>query len=128
VVTITADVHERRSRVPALLEALGAQVELRTLTRGDYVVGAGTVVERKTVRDLHLSIMNARFWHQMRKIRAAGTSPHLVIEGESLFAGPIQNNGVRGACLAVTDLGIAIIRTQDVVTPLPGSIGSRSAA
>jgi DNA excision repair protein ERCC-4 len=101
------------SQVPALLEALGAQVEIRTLTRGDYVVGPGTVVERKTVRDLHLSIMNARLWHQMRKIRAAGTSPHLVIEGESVFAGPVRNNGVRGACLAVSDLGIAIIRTQD---------------
>jgi Fanconi anemia group M protein len=113
VVAITADVHERPSRIPGLLEDLGAQVEIRALTRGDYVVGPGTVVERKTIRDLHLSIMNGRLWHQMRKIRAAGTSPHLVIEGVPVFAGPVRNNGVRGACLAVSDLGIAIIRTQD---------------
>jgi ERCC4-type nuclease len=96
-----------------LLEGLGAQVEIRALTRGDYVVGPGTVVERKTIRDLHLSIMNGRFWRQMAKIRAAGTSPYLVIEGVSVFAGPLRNSGVRGACLAVSDLGIAIIRTQD---------------
>jgi len=57
---ITADVHERASRIPSLLESLGAQVEIRALTRGDYVVGPGTVVERKTVRDLHLSIINGR--------------------------------------------------------------------
>lgn len=113
MVAITAGVHERPSRIPSFLEALGAQVEIRGLTRGDYVVGPGTVVERKTVRDLHLSIMNARFWHQMRRIRSCGTSPYLVIEGGSVFAGPVRNSGVRGACLAVSDLGIAIIRTQD---------------
>jgi DNA excision repair protein ERCC-4 len=111
---ITADVHERASQVPSLLEVLGAQVDVRALTRGDYVVGPGTVVERKTVRDLHLSIMNGRFWNQMRKIRAAGTSPYLVIEGPSMFAGRVRNEGIRGACLAVSDLGIAIIHTQDV--------------
>jgi DNA excision repair protein ERCC-4/Fanconi anemia group M protein len=70
-------------------------------------------VERKTVYDLHLSIMNGRFWHQMRKIRSAGNSPCLVIEGVSVFAGPVRNNGIRGACLAVSDFGIAIICTQD---------------
>jgi ERCC4-type nuclease len=113
VVVITADLHERASNVPSLLEGLGAHVEIRALSRGDYVVGPGTVVERKTIRDLHLSIMNGRFWRQMAKIRAAGTSPYLVIEGVSVFAGPVRNNGVRGACLAVSDLGIAIIRTQD---------------
>jgi DNA excision repair protein ERCC-4 len=113
VVAITADVHERASRIPSFMEELGAQVEIRALTRGDYVAGPGTVVERKTVYDLHLSIMNGRFWHQMRKIRAAGTSPYLVIEGPSVFAGRVRNDGIRGACLAVSDLGIAIIHTQD---------------
>jgi DNA excision repair protein ERCC-4 len=113
VVAITADVHERASRIPSFMEELGAQVEIRALTRGDYVVGPGTVVERKTVYDLHLSIMNGRFWHQMHKIRRAGTSPHLVVEGPSVFAGRVSNDGIRGACLAVSDLGIAIIHTQD---------------
>ena len=113
VVAITADVHERASGVPLLLETLGAEVEIRALTRGDYVVGPGTVVERKTVGDLHLSIMSGRLWQQMRKIRAAGNSPFLLIEGVSVFAGPVRNSGIRGVCLAVSDLGIAIIRTQD---------------
>jgi DNA excision repair protein ERCC-4 len=113
VVAITVDVHERASGVPLSLEALGAEVDVRVLTSGDYVVGPGTLVERKTVRDLHLSIMNGRFWYQMRKIRKAANSPYLVIEGVSVFAGPVRNSGVRGACLAVSDLGIGIIRAQD---------------
>ena len=113
VVEITVDVHEQASGVPSFLEALGAKIDVTVLTSGDYVVGPGTVVERKTVRDLHLSIMNGRFWYQMRKIRRAANSPYLVIEGVSVFAGPVRNSGVRGACLAVSDLGIAIIRAQD---------------
>ena len=71
-----------------MLEALGAQVEVRALTRGDYVVGPEAVVERKTVADLHASIATGRFWHQMRKIRDAGRWPYLVIEGPSVFNGP----------------------------------------
>src|SRR5260221_12035998 len=99
--------HERASRIPSFIEELGAQVEIRALTRGDYVVGPGTVVERKTIYDLHRSIMNGRLWHQMRKIRAAGKFPYLCIEGVSVFGGPVGNNGVPRACPDGSDLVIA---------------------
>jgi DNA excision repair protein ERCC-4 len=98
-----------------MLKAMGAQVEWRTLTRGDYVVGPETVVERKTVAGLHASLVAGRFWHQMRKVRAAGRSPYLVIEGPSVFRGPVKAKSVRGLCLAVSDLGITIIRTESPV-------------
>jgi len=113
VLVVVADVHERASGVPAALRALGAQVELQALAQGDYVVGYGTVVERKTVADLHASIGAGRFWQQMKKIRDGGRSPQLVIEGRTVFQGPIGRNAVRGLCLAVADLGVTIIRTED---------------
>lgn len=112
MLVITADVCERASGVPQLLQALEAHVDVRALTRGDYVLGPETVVERKTVEDLHVSISGGRFWQQMRKIRAAGRWPCLVIEGPSVFRGRVPAEGVRGVCLAVTDLGITIIRTE----------------
>jgi DNA excision repair protein ERCC-4 len=112
MLVITADVCERASRVPEMLQALGAHVDVRALTRGDYVLGPETVIERKTVEDLHVSIAAGRFWHQMRKIRAAGRWPCLVIEGPSVFGGRVAPDGVRGVCLAVTDLGVTIIRTE----------------
>jgi DNA excision repair protein ERCC-4 len=110
---VTADVHERPSRVPLVLAEMGVSVEVRVLPRGDYVVGPSTVVERKTVIGLHRSIQEGRFWKQMGKLREAGNSPVLLIEGQSLFCGPVANDGIRGACLAVADLGVTIIRSED---------------
>src|SRR5260221_10096258 len=97
--------HERASRIPSFIEELGAQVEIRALTRGDYVVGPGTVVERKTIYDLHRSIMNGRLWHQMRKIRAAGKSPTFLSKAGWYFRGRGGKNGVAGRVLAVADFG-----------------------
>ena len=50
---ITADVFERGSGVPAALQRLGALVTVEPLTAGDYRVGGGVLIERKTVADLH---------------------------------------------------------------------------
>jgi ERCC4-type nuclease len=49
----------------------------------------------------------------MGKIRAAGRWPYLLLEGRSIYAGPIAGESLRGLCLAVSDLGITIIRTED---------------
>ena len=48
---------------------------------------------------------------------ASGTrrrSPYLLVEGANVFAGPCNPNGIRGALLAVADLGVALIRSLDV--------------
>src|SRR5262245_10155249 len=112
VLSITADVHERASGIPLLLTDLGASVTVRALTRGDYVLGVDTIVERKTVADLHISVQAGRFWRQMRKVRT-GVRPYLLIEGPSLFVRGLYPEAVRGLCLAVLDLGVPIIRTED---------------
>jgi DNA excision repair protein ERCC-4 len=111
---VTADVHERTSGVPELLGELGVLVDMRPLARGDYILGPETVLERKTVIGLHRSVQEGRFWNQMGKLRSAGASPVLLIEGRSVFDGPVANDGIRGLCLAVADLGITIIRSEDL--------------
>jgi ERCC4-type nuclease len=112
VLAITVDVHERASGVPRMLETLGVQVEVRALTRGDYVVGPGAVVERKTTWDLHTAISKGRFWAQMRKIRSCGPQPYLMVEGRSAYKAHVADNAVRGLLIAVADLGVTIIRTE----------------
>jgi ERCC4-type nuclease len=109
---IVCDVHEVRSAIPVHLAELGAEVEIRALKRGDYLVAVNALVERKTIADLHSSLARGRFWAQLAKIRVA-RRPYLLLEGRSVYEGAIAECAVRRLCLAVTDLGITIIRTEN---------------
>ena len=105
------DVHERQSRVAETLTELGAQIETASLPAGDYAVGAHTLVERKRVADLHGAVLKGRLWPQLAKLRAACPFPYLLVEGTDIDRGPLHHNAVRGACLAVIDQGIALLRS-----------------
>jgi ERCC4-type nuclease len=109
---IVADVHERRSGVPGLLAAGGTQVTIKSLTGGDYRLGTDVLAERKTVRGLHRSLVENRFWRQIGGLRK-GRWPYLIVEGFNLFDGPLEPAAVRGALLAVSDVGVTVIRTHD---------------
>jgi ERCC4-type nuclease len=98
--------------MPSALERLDAFVEVAALPVGDYAVGAQVIVERKTVLDLHGSILRGRFWPQLGALKAGCTSPCLLVEGLELDRGPLHPNAVRGACLTAMELGITLIRTE----------------
>lgn len=110
-VRIVVDVHERQSRIAETLAELGAEIEIASLPAGDYAVGADTLVERKRVLDLHGAVLKGRFWPQIAKLRAACAFPYLLVEGTDIDRGPLHHNAVRGACLAVIDQGIALLRS-----------------
>ena len=111
-VKIIVDVHERQSGIAQTLSELGAEIEVAPLPAGDYAVGADTLVERKRVLDLHAAILKGRLWPQLGKLRAACAFPYLLVEGTDIDRGPLHANAIRGACLAVIDLGIALLRTS----------------
>jgi ERCC4-type nuclease len=108
--TISVDVRERRSDVPALLIAAGADVELVTLAVGDYVVG-DRMIERKTVADLHKSLVDRRLWSQVAALRRDPRRAYLLVEGEDLDEGPVAPRAVHGALLKVIDNGLRLLRT-----------------
>ena len=110
--TITADLNERRSEIPATLERLGIGVELEVLEAGDYVVSAEVLVERKAVPDLHTAVVKGHFWSQIGKLRAASRYPFLFVEGLHLDNGPLTPKGIRGVCLATIEQGIRVVRTS----------------
>ncbi len=110
-VRIVVDVHERQSRIAETLTELGAEVEIASLPAGDYAVGADTLVERKRVLDLHGAVLKGRLWPQLGKLRAACAFPYVLVEGSDIDRGPLHHNAVRGACLAVIDQGIALLRS-----------------
>jgi ERCC4-type nuclease len=109
---IIVDVGERVSGMADALQRLGARVEVMSLPVGDYAVGDAGLVERKTVLDLHGSILKGRFWPQLGALKGGCTSPFLLVEGLELDRGPLHPNAVRGACLTATELGITLIRTE----------------
>jgi ERCC4-type nuclease len=91
----------------------GVHVELGRLPAGDYDLGGGRLVERKTVPDLHLSLQRGRLWRQIGELREQAVRPYLLIEGTRLDDRTSHPDAIRGACLAVIGLGIPLLRTAD---------------
>lgn len=123
---VVFDVHERRSPVPNEVARLGILTSEQKLWAGDYSVGEA-LIERKTVADLHLTVQQGRFWAQIGRLRSATRWPYLLIEGESLYARGLSRPATRGVLLALSDLGVSIVRSQDAVDSARWiqSIGSR---
>jgi len=111
-VRIIVDSHEHESGIALFLAEFGVEIEIASLPAGDYAVGEHALVERKRVRDLHATIIKGRLWAQIGKLRSASLFPYLLIEGTDLDRGPLHPHSVRGACLAVIDLGVPVIRSD----------------
>jgi DNA excision repair protein ERCC-4 len=112
-VTIDADVAEVRSGVVRALEVRGARVRVSQLEAGDYLVGDGIGIERKSVLDLHFSIGNQRLWSQLLAYRAALQRLYLLVEGPTLDDGKLSEAGVRGALLEIGERGVTVLRSTD---------------
>ncbi len=110
---VVVDVFERGSGIPPVLHGLGARVTVEPLSAGDYRISGGVLVERKTVADLHGSLGRGRLWAQVGKIRDEAVSPFLLVEGDDLDDGPRHPNAIRGALLAIVDLGVTLLRSRD---------------
>lgn len=78
---IIADVRESGFVVQALRE-MKADVVEKTISPGDYVVGEGFAVERKTFRDFVSSIFKKRLFEQLDRLRRAYPRCCLIVEGD----------------------------------------------
>jgi len=78
---IITDVRESRFVVKALRE-MKAEVVEKTISPGDYVVGEGFAVERKTFRDFVNSIFRKRLFEQLERLRRAYARCCLIVEGD----------------------------------------------
>jgi ERCC4-type nuclease len=112
-VEIAVDIHERRSGVPNRLAELGVRIAVCHLPIGDYALGDVAIVERKTARGLHHSLIDGRLWPQLGRLRKTALWPYLLIEGSSMYDGPLSAEAVRGLILSVTDLGVTVIYSSN---------------
>jgi Fanconi anemia group M protein len=108
------DRYEPSGAVLRALEKRGVTCRVTSLRAGDYDLGHGVLVERKTTADFHHSLQRGRLWGQVGKLRTSAALPYVLIEGTSL-AGPIGADAVRGACLAILGQGVALIRARDPI-------------
>jgi ERCC4-type nuclease len=86
---------------------------MERLPVGDYDVGGKTLVERKSVLDLHSCLVTGRLWSQIGSLRKEARYPFLLVEGADIDDGPLPRAALRGACLSAMRLGIRIIQTKD---------------
>ena len=108
-VTIVVDVAERASHIADHLRELRVVVREAVLPCADYIVGPSDAVERKSVADLHRSVVTARLWQQVAALRAEFERPYLLVEGASLDHGAVSAPGIRGAVLQVVSDGVPVI-------------------
>ena len=103
---IAADDRERPSGVPeALEEHPDVEVTIRRLTLGDYQVDNTLIVERKTLADFAISVIDGRLFTQasrLTRIKRARTC--LILEGTpKQYPDPaISREAMQGALITVT--------------------------
>ena len=102
--TIAVDDRERLSVVPDLLARVpGIVVRTTRLKAGDYDLGNGVVVERKTPRGFVLSLMSGRLFRQAAALKLGAERPVLLLEGGSLYETGIAIDpaAIRGALVSL---------------------------
>jgi len=106
-----------RERNLCLMEALSIHPDIVAervrLLYGDFVVQQQVTVERKTVNDFALSLLQGRLFDQARRLREHGGFRYLVLEGsmDNLKSG-VRPEALRGAMIALTlKFGIPILHT-----------------
>ena len=111
---IIADTREVFSGLPSLLESM-ANVEIKQIAVGDYIVSERVAIERKRTEDFIDSLIRKRLFEQVARLKEAYEIPLLIIEDEDLFSRNIDKRAIYGAiaCLLL-DYGISVIRTSGI--------------
>jgi ERCC4-type nuclease len=114
---IIADDRECKSEViQSLLQIEDVDVSIERLTMGDYQIDNRLIVERKTLKDFAISIIDGRLFKQMIRLVNSKSESVLILEGT---AGDIADIGMtrealQGALITVSlILGIPVLRSKD---------------
>ncbi|OGO04100.1 MAG: hypothetical protein A2Y73_04355 [Chloroflexi bacterium RBG_13_56_8] len=114
-ILIRVDHRELASEVPQYLRELDSvRIEIEQLEAADYILGPQTAVERKSVGDFLVSILDKRLFSQIEALTVTFDQVIYLIEGESLYsAGNLHPNAVRGALSYLVILnGVTLLRSE----------------
>ena len=114
---IIADDRECKSEViGSLLQIEDVDVSIRRLSIGDYQIDNRLIVERKTLKDFVVSIIDGRLFKQMIRLANSNSKCVLILEGmvsETAELG-MTREALQGALITVSlILGIPVLRSKD---------------
>jgi DNA excision repair protein ERCC-4 len=95
---------DHREKSSGLVEHLrdDFEIEMGHLFCGDYLINKRILVERKTARDMALSIIDTRLFRQARKLKNSSYRSVLLVEGDPFQTDlDISKNAMRGALLSI---------------------------
>ena len=96
------------------LRELGAEVAVRALPRGDYVLSDRVAIERKTVKDFAYTLTRRQLFEQVFELKEYYECPILLLEGYMPVIykfSRIKPASVWGALFALAKNGIAVVPT-----------------
>ena len=112
---IFVDAREKCTEILKILRE-NAEIDVKTLAVGDYVLSDSVCVERKTINDFLSSLIDKRLFSQAADLSRNFEKPVMIIEGkEDIYsARGINANAIRGAITSLAlDFGISIIFSRD---------------
>ena len=116
-INIIADDRECKSEViESLLQIEDVDVSIRRLSMGDYQVDNRLIVERKTLKDFAVSIIDGRLFKQMLCLANSKSEGVLILEGtvSDMVEIGMTREAMQGALITVSlILGIPILRSKD---------------
>jgi ERCC4-type nuclease len=116
-INITADDREHRSEViKSLMDIENVEVRIRRLSMGDYQIDNRLIVERKTLKDFAVSIIDGRLFKQTICLANSNSKSVLILEGtasDTVDLG-MTREAMQGALITVSlILGIPVLRSKD---------------
>jgi len=115
--TIIVDSREA-STAPKIIKGLkehGAEISIRALEKGDYIISDLCAFERKTVHDFVYTLTRRYLFEQLFKLKEVYAKPFMIIEGYMPIIykfSKIQPASVWGAMFALAKQGIYMIHTN----------------
>jgi DNA excision repair protein ERCC-4 len=115
-INIIADDRERKSDViESLLEIENVAVDIRRLSVGDYQINNRVIVERKTLKDFAISIIDGRLFNQMVRLANSKSQGVLILEGttSNLVEIGVTREAMQGALITVSlIMGVPVLRSK----------------
>jgi ERCC4-type nuclease len=114
---ITADDRECKCEVIKLLSEIeNVDIRIRRLPIGDYQINRRLIVERKTLKDFAISIVDGRLFRQTIRLANSTSQGVLIIEGTTADTVDLKmtRESMQGALITVSlILGIPVLRSKD---------------